>query len=218
MSCPNHLGKGTSVRRLYAVLAVSTIATALLVSPVGAGGGAHAGGFCAGAPFRDARGTTVEMGKYCFSPTVIRVQPGDEVTWTNFDPDLHMLGGVTNVFGDMHTEIEPKQSISYTFNEEGVFPYVCILHPGMAGAVVVGDGEGKVSKASVTGGMISDPPDEDTSAATETEATTAELPASEPASSNEPSTQWLLALTLVMALAMAAAFWLPRRKTQQVEG
>ena len=31
---------------------------------------------------------------------------------------------------------------SYTFAASGVYPYYCFLHPGMVGAVVVGDGTG----------------------------------------------------------------------------
>src|SRR3712207_8386814 len=30
-------------------------------------------------------------------------------------------------------------SASFTFTEAGVIPYACMLHPGMIGAVVVGD-------------------------------------------------------------------------------
>jgi hypothetical protein len=30
--------------------------------------------------------------------------------------------------------------VSYTFEEVGVFPYFCVFHPAMVGAVVVGDG------------------------------------------------------------------------------
>jgi len=36
-------------------------------------------------------------------------------------------------------ELQPGASISYTFDEAGVHPYACALHPGMSGAIVVGD-------------------------------------------------------------------------------
>jgi len=32
--------------------------------------------------------------------------------------------------------------VSYRFVRSGVYPYVCTYHPGMVGAVVVGDGTG----------------------------------------------------------------------------
>jgi plastocyanin len=114
---------------------------ALLI--VGAPAPAGAGGFCSDGDFSDARGTTVTMKKYCFEPAVIRVQPGDKVTFLNDDAQSHAVGGIMNVFGNMHTEVKPGDSVSYRFRQEGTFPYVCIFHPGMGGAVVVGDGEGK---------------------------------------------------------------------------
>ena len=180
-----------------------------LVVPASSGG---AGGFCSDGKFTDARGTTVHLSRYCFTPTITRVQPGDEVTFINKDPDLHMLGGVNNVFGNLHTELKSKESISYTFTDEGVFPYLCILHPGMAGAVVVGDGEGKVATGSVTGGTIV-PPTDDT-AATEPRTDPAAQPASQPAAARDGQSVWLLAGVALIAVALAGAFWLPRRKTQ----
>ena len=32
--------------------------------------------------------------------------------------------------------------MSYRFDQDGVYPYSCLLHPGMVGAIVVGDGVG----------------------------------------------------------------------------
>jgi plastocyanin len=109
---------------------------------------ASAGGFCMGdAPFRDARTTTVEMKQACFGPTVARIAPGDTVTFRNADTQIHAVGGANGTFGDPHGAIRPGEEVSFSFDDEGVFPYVCILHPGMAGAIVVGDGAGKVSSA-----------------------------------------------------------------------
>jgi plastocyanin len=109
---------------------------------------ARAGGFCMGdAPFTDARATTVDMKGNCFGPTVARIDTGDTVTFVNADAEAHSVGGANGTFGDAHAEILPGEEVSFTFDEEGVFPYVCIFHPGMAGAIVVGDGSGKVSSA-----------------------------------------------------------------------
>ena len=30
----------------------------------------------------------------------------------------------------------------YRFDQDGVYPYSCLIHPGMVGAIVVGDGVG----------------------------------------------------------------------------
>ncbi|MFN2489966.1 MAG: cupredoxin domain-containing protein [Actinomycetota bacterium] len=126
-------------RRLVLVL-VASVATAVFPA-----GGAKAGGFCSGYEgerLTDASGATVEMKGNCFTPTVLRVRPGATVTFSNQDPEAHAVGGAAGSFGDMHREIAPGKSVRYRFEDEGTFPYVCIFHPGMAGAIVVGDGEG----------------------------------------------------------------------------
>ena len=104
---------------------MAAMALALGVSALTLAGGtpAQAGGGCHSNVFSDEAKTTVELSKSCFSPTVVRVQAGDQVTWTNSDE-----------------EIDPGKSVSYQFDNPGVFPYFCIFHPSMAGAVVVGDG------------------------------------------------------------------------------
>lgn len=195
------------MRRLVTLLALTSVASVLLVVAPGPAG---AGGSCAMGPFTDARGTEVHLSRACFNPMVLRIDEGDEVTFRNMDPDLHMVGGVSNVFGNMHTELEPDASIAYTFNEEGVFPYVCILHPRMAGAIVVGDGNGKVSESSVTGGTVV-PPSDETATDNSVDDAVPLQPEIEPTSSNSTSNLGLLAVVLV---AMTSAFWLARRRRQ----
>lgn len=112
-----------------AVLAIG--AAARLPALAGGGGGCHR-------PPTDARGTTVTMEDACFSPTVIRVTPGRMVTWVNRDAMLHsvvragpQLVGQANGAGT---------SFKAQFARPGVYPYYCAQHPGMIGAIVVGDG------------------------------------------------------------------------------
>jgi plastocyanin len=119
---------------------------------------ARAGGFCMrGVPLTDARATTVEMKGNCFGPTVARIDSGDSVTFVNADGETHSVGGANGTFGDPHAGIAPGDEVSFTFEREGVYPYVCLFHPGMAGAVVVGDGIGTVSSAAgITSGSVKD--------------------------------------------------------------
>jgi hypothetical protein len=42
-------------------------------------------------------------------------------------------------------------SVSYSFDEAGVYPYVCTWHPGMVGAVVVGDATEQPASEPVAG-------------------------------------------------------------------
>jgi plastocyanin len=127
-----------SKRSVFVLVVLSLAALALP-------GDAVAGGFCSGfdgETFSDASGTRVRMAKNCFSPTVLRVEAGDTVTWVNADPEIHGVGGAAGSFGDPHGEIKSGDSVSFRFDDEGVYPYACIFHPGMTGAVVVGDGVG----------------------------------------------------------------------------
>ena len=192
------------MRRFVAVAALSLLASSLLiVSPSTAG----AGGFCADEAFTDGRGTAVDMKDYCMFPTILRVEPGTEVEFRNVDGTTHMLGGVQNIFGNLHDEVMPKQSVSYTFKDEGVFPYLCILHPGMAGAIVVGDGEGKVNYTSVTGSSTSstmnEPPAEDAAAPASRQ------PETRPTSSE--TTGNILQIVGIFAAVIGGLWWTRRR-------
>jgi plastocyanin len=105
-----------------------------------AGGGG--GGFCVSEPVTDRRGDSVDMKDYCFFPNVLRVDAGDAVRFENFDTDAHTVTGV-GLWGSGHKEYGTGDKATFTFKDEGTFLYSCLLHPGMVGAVIVGDGKGK---------------------------------------------------------------------------
>ena len=73
-----------SRRRLHALVLLSTVlaATVLVAAPASAGGGCHS-------PATEGRGTTIALTDLCFSPTVLRVAPGSEVTFVNRDTMEH---------------------------------------------------------------------------------------------------------------------------------
>ena len=125
---------------MHRITAITIAAlTAALALALTGGGPAQAGGGCHSDVFSDEANTQVELTKNCFAPTVTRVQPGDTVTFTNTDPDVHTVTGVANTWGS-DENVRAGESVSYQFDETGVFPYFCYLHPSMVGAVVVGDG------------------------------------------------------------------------------
>ena len=86
-------------------------------------------------------GDRVAITDGCFGPTVLFVDPGTTVTWTNGDPVPHTVTGVGGAWGS-GDPITGGSKASYTFEDSGTYVYVCTLHVGMAGAVVVGDGRG----------------------------------------------------------------------------
>ena len=119
---------------------------------------ASAGGGCMhGTHPTDGHGTVVELIDLCFSPTVLHVEPGTEVTWVNRDDMSHEVTGVGGTWGTFD-DLGLNDRVSYTFADDGVYVYSCFIHPGMVGAVVVGSGAGAagMSSTSVTGGAVTD--------------------------------------------------------------
>jgi plastocyanin len=124
------------VKRALAVGVFAVMALSLWAPMASAGGGCHSGLFV------DAKGVKVDLRELCFTPTVIRVQPGQSVTWTNRDDTAHTVTGVAGMWGT-YDPLSLNDKVTYRFQNSGVFPYFCLIHPGMVGAVVVGDGTSK---------------------------------------------------------------------------
>jgi plastocyanin len=101
---------------------------------------ASGGGGC-GRPVSDAHGTRVRIKAFCFTPTVIHIRRGQKVTFENLDPWAHNVQGASVSWGSWN-ELTFGKPVTYRFVRAGVYPYLCSLHPGMLGAVVVGNGNG----------------------------------------------------------------------------
>lgn len=70
-----------------------------------------------------------------YHPTIIRVNTGTAVTWTNDDSIIHT---VTDINGTFDSDlIQPGAGWSYTFYNEGKYTYYCTIHPWMKGLVIV---------------------------------------------------------------------------------
>jgi plastocyanin len=119
-------------------VAAFVVLTAIVLVPHPAS--ASGGGGCGG-PVTDEAGTEVDIVDYCFSPTILRVARGEEVTFTNMDRAPHSVLGANATWGD-YDDMKRRRGITYRFSEPGVYPYVCTYHVGMVGVVVVGDGGG----------------------------------------------------------------------------
>jgi plastocyanin len=99
-----------------------------------------------------------------FSPAIATIKPGEKVTWktaspyephtvtfastfkTPEDPGVFTPGGVATgapyTTGFAHSGLIgpppfPGDTFSLVFPKRGTYPYVCVLHPGMAGQVEV---------------------------------------------------------------------------------
>lgn len=90
-------------------------------------------------PVTDDAATTVAIGDCSFHPTIDRVAAGTEVTFANRSGQAHEVVGANLTWGAHGKLLEPGDEIGWTFDEPGVYPYTCMIHPGMTGAIVVGD-------------------------------------------------------------------------------
>ena len=82
-----------------------------------------------------AAGTAVAIEAFAFSPATVTVQAGQPVTWENHDPAEHTVTAEGGAF-DSGTMAQGA-SFETTFDSPGKHRYVCALHPGMKGTVVV---------------------------------------------------------------------------------
>ena len=87
---------------------------------------------------------TVRMVDACFTATVTTVDPGTPVTFVNMDEFVHNVGG--NQWGHFE-DLHGGDAFTVSFDEAGTYPFACSYHPGMTGAIVVGDGKGAASGA-----------------------------------------------------------------------
>jgi plastocyanin len=127
------------MRRATMTLILTTLTAGLLW--LGAGSALAGGGCAHGTPPTDGSGTTVTMEANCFTPTVLHAPAGAEVTFTNADQVAHTVTGVGFLWGDTIDRL-PGDEVTLRFEQDGVYVYSCLLHPGMIGAVVVGDASG----------------------------------------------------------------------------
>ncbi len=135
---------------LVMVAAVIAATVWILAAPASAGGGCHLSA-------TEATGTEVELKDMCFTPTILHVQPGQTITWTNVDDMQHVVAGQSGEWGNFEG-LNRGQTLSYRFTKSGVYPYTCFLHPGMNGAVVVGDVKAPTGAVTAGGGVVAAPP------------------------------------------------------------
>ena len=110
----------------------SLVMAAVPATPAAAGGGCHSAGPESAQPMA---GTTVEMVGNCFLPGVLTVDPGTTVRFANQDDIAHVVLGTGWGSGEM---VAPGEGVEHRFERPGTFAFSCYLHPGMNGAIVVG--------------------------------------------------------------------------------
>jgi plastocyanin len=173
-----------------------TAAIAVTIASFAMPRAANAGGGCHEDATSDARATTVSLRRNCFAATVTRVDEGATVTFINEDEVAHNVTGAGYTWGGQPT-LYQGDAMRQTFDANGVYVYSCLLHPGMVGAIVVGDGSGPAN-ATVIGG--------DEALTVSSTGAGANAPADEPAAAAATADDdGATSTTLVLALAGGAA-------------
>ncbi len=103
-----------------------------------------------------------EANNECFVPASLTINVGDMVIWDNVDNAAHTItsgvlaeGGPDGIFDS--GLVSPGTEFSHTFDDEGTFPYFCLVHPWMSGevAVMAAGGSMEDDEMMMDGDMIS---------------------------------------------------------------
>jgi plastocyanin len=93
----------------------------------------------------DSQEMSIEVVDSAYQPGEITIAPGTTVVWTQTGSLPHTVTADDGSFdsGDMSS----GDTFSFTFEEEGTYPYYCEYHggpggQGMAGVIIVGEGGG----------------------------------------------------------------------------
>jgi plastocyanin len=81
-------------------------------------------------------GRTVAIKNFSYAPSTLRVPIGATVRWMNEDAAPHTATATGSTFSSPH--LRKGQGYAKRFSKRGRYTYLCALHPGMRGTVVVG--------------------------------------------------------------------------------
>ena len=80
--------------------------------------------------------TRVVIAGMRFQPSIIHIKAGDEVTWINHEPLLHIISSPN--YGLLASEgLVRGSEFTHTFKEPGTYTYYCTLNRQMTGMVIV---------------------------------------------------------------------------------
>lgn len=77
----------------------------------------------------------VRIENFTFSPAVVTVKPGTQITWTNGDDIPHTVVSDNKAFKSK--VLATGEKFSYIAARAGTYPYSCTIHPNMIGKLVV---------------------------------------------------------------------------------
>jgi plastocyanin len=78
---------------------------------------------------------TVKIDNFTFAPATLTVTAGTTVTWKNEDDSPHRIGDKNGTLKS--AALDTDDTFSHTFAAPGEYPYICTIHPYMAGKIIV---------------------------------------------------------------------------------
>ena len=79
----------------------------------------------------------IVMKNIAFNPGTIHARVGQTVTWTDQDDAPHNVTYASGPRFNSSPTITNGESWTLTLNQAGVIHYLCTIHPGMSGVIVV---------------------------------------------------------------------------------
>lgn len=76
----------------------------------------------------------VQMNSSSFLPQTLTVPVGTTVRWVNTSSVNHTVTSDDELFDEA---VSPGETFSYSFSTEGTYNYICTIHAGMSGTIVV---------------------------------------------------------------------------------
>jgi len=123
----------------YSIFVLLTVFSIIAITP--SAFAAHGEGGMSATVENAAGSSTPGCEPDCFIPSTVVITVGGTVTWENTDTAAHTAssgtpaGGPDGVFDS--SLIISGGSYSVTLDDEGTYPYFCMVHPWMEGTVIV---------------------------------------------------------------------------------
>lgn len=76
----------------------------------------------------------VRMRSASFIPDILTVRAGTMVPWVNSSSIEHTVTSSDELFDE---QVSPGETFSYTFSDTGTYSYICTIHAGMSGTIIV---------------------------------------------------------------------------------
>ena len=89
----------------------------------------------AGSPDSTGPVAEVKIDNFAFTPGVITVKAGTQVTWINHDDIPHTVDSTQGKFKS--AAMDTDGTFQFRFTEPGEYPFYCRMHPKMTGRVIV---------------------------------------------------------------------------------